>query len=419
MGLAPRVVITGLGTINCIGNSIDAFWQGLVEGKSGIGPITLFDASDLPCRIAGEINGFDPEQYLDRKTVRRLPRSVLLANAAAHQAVEDAGLPLSMPEPERAGVVVGTGVAGIESIIYANDTLKEHGYKRLNPFMVPSGIPNIPAFQIAKQFQCLGPNTTTATACAAGTQAVGQGAEMIKRGKADIVIAGGSEAIVLDLVIATFSIMKALPTSFNSEPERASRPFDALREGFVLSEGSAMLVLEELEHALERGARIYAEVLGYASSSDGYHLAALKPDGLGPARVMRWAMEDAGINLHDVDYINAHGTSTLINDPTETLAIKKVFNEKAYEIPISSTKSMIGHAMGAAGALEAVACALTIKNDIIPATINYENSDPDCDLNYVPNQPISKEVKTLISNSFGLGGQNACLVMGKFRQQHQ
>jgi len=411
---APRVVITGLGTINSLGNSVSEFWDGLVKGKSGIGRITRFDASDLPCRIAGEIKDFDPGKYLDRKSIRRLPRSVLLAVGAAHQAIQDALLPLIMKVPERVGVMVGTGVAGIENIIYANDVLKESGYNRMNPFQVPSGIPNIPAFQIAKEFQCLGPNNTTATACAAGTLAIGEGAEMIKRGAADIVIAGGSEALVLELVIGTFSVMKAVPFNFNEKPEKASRPFDADREGFVLSEGAAMLVLEELGHAEARGAHIYAEVLGHASSSDAYHLAALKPDGTGASRAMSWALENAGIKPADVDYINAHGTSTRINDPTETLAIKNVFNESAYDIPVSSTKSMIGHAMGAAGALEAVACALTIENDIIPATINYENPDPECDLNYVPNEPISKKVNTLISNSFGLGGQNACLVLGKY-----
>ena len=412
---APRVVITGLGTINSLGNSVSEFWDGLVKGKSGIGRITRFDASELPCRIAGEIKDFDPGKYLDRKTVRRLPRSVLLAVGAAHQAIQDALLPLIMKVPERVGVMVGTGVAGIESIIYANDTLKEKGYKRMNPFQVPSGIPNIPAFQIAKEFQCFGPNNTTATACAAGTLAIGEGAEMIKRGAADIVIAGGTEALVLELVIGSFSVMKAVPFNFNDDPQKASRPFDAQREGFVLSEGAAMLVLEEKEHAEARGAHIYAEVLGHASSSDAYHLAALKPDGMGASRAMSWAIENAGLKPTDVDYINAHGTSTRINDPTETLAIKNVFNEGAYDIPVSSTKSMIGHAMGAAGALEAVACALTLENDIIPPTINYENPDPECDLNYVPNEAISHKVDTLLSNSFGLGGQNACLIMGKYR----
>jgi 3-oxoacyl-[acyl-carrier-protein] synthase II len=410
----PRVVITGMGTVNCLGNSVDEFWNRLVKGRSGIGPITQFDPGDLPCKIAGEVKNFNPEDYLDYKTVRRIPRSTLLGVAAAQQAVDDAGLPRIMPEPERAGVMIGTGVAGVKNIVDGNEILRKRGYKRLNPFQVPSGIPNVPAFQIAKEFQCLGPNNTTTTACAAGTQAVGEGAEMIRRGAADIVIAGGTEAIVLDLVIAAFSVMGALPVSFNDTPEKASRPFDKKREGFVLSEGAAMIVLEELNHALSRGAHIYAEFGGHASSSDGYNLAALKPDGSGPGRAMLWALNDAGVKPDDIDYINAHGTSTKINDPTETLAIKNVFKERAYNVPISSTKSMIGHSMGASGALEVIASVKTINHNIIHPTINYENPDPDCDLNYVPNDSIEKSVNIVLSNSFGLGGQNACLVLKKY-----
>jgi len=409
-----RVVITGLGTVNPLANSIEEFWQGLQAGKSGITTITHFDASELPCRIAGEVKDFDPLDYLDRKTARRLPRSTQLAVAAAHQAIEDAGLPLTMPEPERSGVMFGTGVAGMDSILYANNVMQTQGFKRMNPYHVPSGIPNMPAFQIAKEFQCLGANNTTATACAAGTLAVGEGTEMIRRGAVDIVIAGGAEAIVVELVIAAFSVMRALPFNYNDQPQKASRPFDAGREGFVLSEGAGALVLEELDHALERGAPIYAEVAGQASSSDGYHLAALKPDGLGPSRAMRWALLDAGVQPQDVDYINAHGTSTPLNDAVETLAIKNVFGDDAYKIPVSSTKSMIGHAMGAAGAMEAIACALAIRHDLIHPTINYETPDPECDLNYVPNEALARKVDVALSNSFGLGGQNACLVLKKY-----
>jgi 3-oxoacyl-(acyl-carrier-protein) synthase len=269
----------------------------------------------------------------------------------------------------------------------------------------------VPAFLIAQEFQCLGPNNTTSTACAAGTQAVGEGAEWIRRGAADVVIAGGTEAIVFGLVMAAFSAMRALPVDFNDCPEKASRPFDALRQGFVLSEGSAALVLESLEHAQGRGARIYAEVAGHASSSDAYDLAALQPEGLGPIRAMSWALQNAGVQPEQVDYINAHGTSTPLNDKTETLAIKRVFGEAAYDVTISSTKSMVGHAMGASGAMEAVACTLAIHNGIIPPTINYENPDPECDLFYTPNQPIARKVNVALSNSFGLGGQNACLVI--------
>jgi len=409
-----RVVITGLGTVNPLANSIEEFWQGLQAGRSGITAITRFDASELPCRIAGEVKDFDPLDYLDRKTVRRIPRSTQLAVAAAHQAIEDAGLPLTMPEPDRVGVMFGTAVAGMDSILYANNVMKTQGFKRMNPYHVPSGIPNMPAFQIAKEFQCLGPNNTTATACAAGTLAVSEGTEMIRRGSADIVITGGAEAIVVEFVIAAFSVMRALPFNFNDQPQKASRPFDASREGFVLSEGAGALVLEELDHALERGAPIYAEVAGQASSSDGYHLAALKPDGLGPSRAMRWALQDAGVQPHDVDYINAHGTSTPLNDAVETLAIKNVFGDDAFRIPISSTKSMIGHAMGAAGAMEAIACTLAIRDDLIHPTINYETPDPECDLNYVPNEALATKVDVVLSNSFGLGGQNACLVVKKY-----
>jgi beta-ketoacyl-acyl-carrier-protein synthase II len=409
-----RVVITGLGTVNPMGNSVDVYWEGLKSGTSGIGRITNFDASDLPCQIAGEVKDFDPTKYMDRKDARRAARSTQFALAATMQAVADAGLPSTMPEPERVGVMIGTGVGGVEKIILTDHVLHEKSYRQLNPFQMPAGIPNIPAFQIAQVYQCLGPNNTTTTACAAGTQAVGEGVEMIRRGAADIVISGGTEAIIFQLTIGGFSAMRAIPFNYNDKPEKASRPFDADREGFVLSEGAAILVLEDLDHALNRGARIYAEVAGHASSSDAFHVAALKPDGLGPVRAMRWAIENAGLELDDIDYINAHGTSTTLNDSIETLAIKKLFGERAYQIPVSSTKSMTGHAMGAAGALEAIACALVVDNDVIPPTINYETPDPECDLDYVPNEARNKEVKSALSNSFGLGGQNACLVVKKY-----
>ena len=411
-----RVVITGLGTVNPIGNSIEDYWEGLKSGTSGIGRITNFDASDFPCQIAGEVKDFDPKEYMDHKDARRAARSTQFAIAATTQAVADAGLPSTMPEPERTGVMIGTGVGGVEQIIWTDHILREKSYRRLNPFQMPAGIPNIPAFQIAQAFQCLGPNNTTATACAAGTLAVGDGTEMIRRGAADIVISGGTEAIVFDVTIAGFCAMRAIPFNYNDNPEKASRPFDANREGFVLSEGAAILVLEDLDHALNRGARIYAEVAGHASSSDGYHVAALKPDGLGPVRAMRWAVEDAGLELNDVDYINAHGTSTTLNDSIETLAIKKLFGERAYQIPVSSTKSMTGHAMGAAGALEAIACTLVVAHDIIPPTINYETPDPECDLNYVPNEASISNLHTIQEISVDLGGQNACLVVKKYIQ---
>ena len=406
-----RIVITGLGAITALGCSVGEYWDGLIHGRSGIRKISLFDASHLPCQIAGEVLDFDPGQYLDRKTARRMPRSSQFAVAAAHQAVEDAGLGIPMAEGERTAVMFGTAVAGLDHLSVANEIYQSKGYDRLPPLQMPSGIPNMPAFLIAQEFQCLGPNNTTTTACAAGTQAVGEASELIHRGAADVVITGGTEAIVMGLAIGAFSAMRALPFNYNDRPQAASRPFDALREGFVLSEGAAVLVLESLEHAQRRGAHIYAEVVGHASSSDAYDLAALHPEGLGPIRAMRWALENAGIQPAQVDYINAHGTSTPLNDKTETLAIKKVFGEAAYDVAISSTKSMMGHAMGASGALEAVACTLAIVNGILPPTINYENPDPECDLYYVPNQAVEKKIQYALSNSFGLGGQNACLVL--------
>ncbi len=412
----PRVVITGLGVISALGCTLKDFWNGLKEGRSGIGPISQFDASEFPCRIAGEVKDFDPQAYMDRTEVRRTPRSTHLAVAAARSSLDDAGYSHSLPDPERVGVFFGTGVAGLGNITKAFEVMRSKGYSRMNPFQLPSGIPNMPAAQIAKEFLCLGPNNTTTTACAAGTQAIGEGSEYIRRGVADIVIAGGAEAIVTELVIGAFSVMKALPFDFNDRAQAASRPFDIARQGFVIAEGAAALILEKLEHALARGARIYAEVLGHASSSDGYHMIAMNPDGLGPTRAMQWALTNAGVAPDDVDYINAHGTSTPLNDATETKAIKQVFGEKAYDIAVSSTKSMIGHSMGAAGALEAVASALTIFKGWIHPTINYEHPDPECDLYYVPNKAVERKVDVALSNSFGLGGQNACLVLGRYHE---
>jgi len=409
-----RVVITGLGAVSPLGSSAEQLWDGLIEGRSGVRRITQFDASDLPCQIAGEIPDFDPLLYLNRKEARRIPRSGQIAFAAAVQAVADAGLPETMPDKERAGVVFGTTIGGLDNLEHGLHILRTVGVHRVNPFSLPGGIPNLSAFLIAQKFQCLGQNFTISTACATGTLAIGEGSELIRRGAADIVISGGTESLLTDYTIGGFSAMRAVPFNFNDNAHAASRPFDAKREGFVFSEGAAAVVLEKLEHALDRGAPIYAEVLGYASSADGYSLAALDPDGDGPARAMRWSLENAGIDPWEVDYINAHGSSTPINDAIETKAIKKVFGEYAYDVAISSTKSMLGHAMGASGALEVVACALVIKNNIIPPTINYEFPDPECDLNYVPNQAIEQQVDITLSNSFGLGGQNACLVLKRY-----
>lgn len=410
-----RVVITGLGAITVLGPTAQIFWENLLQGKSGIRRITQFDASGFPCQIAGEIPEFDPSQYMDRKEARRISRAAQIALAAAIQAVADAGLPSSMPEPERAGVVFGTAIGGYERFDEGIAILRSQGVERVNPFVIPSGIPNLPAFMISRQFQCLGPSCTITTACATGTQAVGEASEYIRRGAADVVVAGGVEALIRDYAIGGFSAMRALPVNFNDNPQAASRPFDAKREGFIFSEGAGALILESLEHAQTRGARIYAEIVGQASSADGYHVAAPDPEAAGPKRAMRWALEDAGLQPQDVDYINAHGSSTPLNDATETKAIKEVFGEHAYKVAISSTKSMIGHAMGASGALEALVCALTIHHSMIHPTINYEYPDPECDLDYVPNQARQAEVNVTLSNSFGLGGQNACLVLKKLK----
>ena len=410
----PRVVITGLGTISPLGSTIGKLWDGLINGRSGIRKITQFDASALPCQIAGEIPDFDPRDYFSHKEVRRTPRSAQIALAAAVHAVNDAALPDTMPDPERSSVVFGTGVGGFDFFEEGLNTLRTKGISRVKPYILPSAIPNLPAFLIARHFQCLGPNCTVTPAGATGTQAVGEAAEHIRRGVADVVLTGGTEALISDFTIGGFSAMRALPIQYNDVPEHASRPFDANREGFVFSEGSAVLVLEEYNHAINRNARIYAELVGYASSTDAYHIAAPNPEATGPARAMRWAVEDAGITPDKINYINAHGTSTLLNDATETKAIKTVFGDDAYDIPVSSTKSMVGHSMGASGAIEAVICTLSIHHRIIPPTINYENPDPECDLDYVPNFAREQDINYALSNSFGLGGQNACLVFNHF-----
>jgi beta-ketoacyl-acyl-carrier-protein synthase II len=412
----PRVVITGLGAITPLGNTIAEFWENLLRGKSGIRRITQFDASAYPCQIAGEIPAFEAGDYMDRKEARRIARSAQIALAAAVTAVADAGLPDTMPDGERSGVVYGTAMGGIERVDEGLHMMRTLSFDRLNPFLLPATIPNLSAFMIAHRFKCFGPNSTIVTACATGTQAVGEAAELIRRGAADLVITGGTEALIRDFAIAGFSSMRALPTSFNDQPEAASRPFDAKREGFIFSEAAAALVLESLDHARARGARIYAEFAGQASSADAYNIAAPDPEAKGPARAMRWALRDAHLAPEAVDYINAHGTSTPLNDATETKAIKMVFGEHAYRLAISSTKSMLGHAMGASGSLEAIICTLTLYNQVIAPTINYEYPDPELDLDYVPNQCRPYKVNVTLSNSFGLGGQNACLALKSYQE---
>lgn len=411
----PRVVITGLGAVTPLGHTVRETWEGLLAGRSGIGPITLFDASDLPTQIAGEIKGFDPKKYLTFKEARRMSRASQVAVASASQAIEDAGFSGGWPDEERVSVLYGTGVGGLEKIEEELRTLWEKGWNRLSPFGIPSAITNMPAHHISQLFQIKGRISTITTACATGNQAIGEGAELIRRGVADVVVSGGVEAVMTRMPIAGFSVMRVLSTR-NDEPERASRPFDRDRDGFVFSEGSATLVLEELEHAKARGAHIYAEVLGHSSSSDAFHVAQPDPEGAGAARAMAWALEDADLEPEDIQYINSHGPATMI-DPTETKAIKTVFGEHAYDLAVNSTKSMIGHPMGGAGAIEAIVCALTVQEGVIHPTANHEIPDPECDLDYVPEGARYVQVEAALNNSFGLGGQNACLVLGRYHPE--
>jgi 3-oxoacyl-[acyl-carrier-protein] synthase II len=410
-----RVVVTGLGAITPLGHTPEEFWQNLLAGKSGIGPVTLFDASQYRTRIAGEVKNFDVTRYgVDTKDARRMGRATLFALAAAKGALTDAGFPEGLKENERAGVLLGTALGGFVEAIEAHKGFMQKGPDRMSPFLPAVILPNMPSFYVANYFRARGYNSTVVTACAAGTHAVGAAAEVIRRGDADIMLGGGTDAVISEIVFGVFGVMRATTTR-NDEPTRASRPFDKDRDGFVIGEGAAILVLERLEHALARGARIYAEVLGYATNSDAYHFAAPDPQALGATSVMRDAMRNAGVTTDQVDYINAHGTSTPLNDAGETLAIKNVFGKRAYEIPISSTKSMIGHSMGAAGAFEAVACVMTLRDQMIHPTVNYETPDPACDLDYVPNVARAATVNIALSNSFGLGGQNACLVLARYK----
>ena len=409
----PRVVITGLGAITPLGLNVPQTWEGLLAGRSGVGPVTQFDASDLPCRIAAEVKGFEPRDYIPYKEIRRMSCVSQYAVAAAQEARSDAGLADALPDPERVGVLIGTGLGGFERSDEALQALRVKGLRAVGPFDLISSLPNMPSYHVGLELQATGPLSTVVAACATGTQSIGEAAEWIRRGIADIVFSGGAEGPMHIGALAGFTAMRGLSLR-NDEPERASRPFDADRDGFVVGVGAGVLVLERLEHALARGARIHAEVLGHASSADAFHVAAPDPDGAGAIRAMRWALQDAGIEPERVDNINTHGSSTPINDATETRAIKKLFGEHAYDMAVNSSKSMLGHLMGAAGAVEAIACVLTLKNGILHPTINYETPDPECDLDYVPNVARPADVKIALSNSFGLGGQNACLVLGKY-----
>ncbi|MCD6553297.1 MAG: beta-ketoacyl-ACP synthase II [Anaerolineae bacterium] len=408
-----RVVITGLGAITPLGLTVRETWEGLIAGKSGVATITLFDASEFPVRIAAEVKGFDPKNYMNFKEARRMARCSQLAIAAAQEVVADAQLSRPFVDEERVGVLIGCTIGGFEKAVESIDTFRQKGLARVSPFGLTAALPNMPSHHVSQTFQAKGYINTITTACATGTQSVGEAAEVIRRGAADVLICGGVEAMIHFANFAGFIAMRAL-SARNDEPERASRPFDKDRDGFIIGEGCGLMILESLPHARKRGAHIYAEVLGYSASSDAFHVAAPDPEGTGAIRAMRWALEDAGITPAEVDYINAHGTSTPLNDIIETRAIKKVFGDYAYKVPISSTKSMIGHDLAAAGAIEAIVCALTIEQGIIHPTINLESPDPECDLDYVPNQARQAEVNIALSNSFGLGGQNACLVLGRY-----
>jgi 3-oxoacyl-[acyl-carrier-protein] synthase II len=410
-----RVVITGIGAITPLGLTLNETWDGLVAGRSGVGPITQFDASELPVRIAGEIKGFDPNQYINFKEARRMARCSQVAVATAQEALADAGLgvPVASDHEERVGVLLGSAIGGFERALEGIDTYRSKGLSRVNPFVIPSLLVNIVSHHVSLSAQAKGPISTVVAACASGTQAVGEASEFIRRGAADVMICGGVDALIHFTPVVGFCAMRAL-SARNDEPERASRPFDAERDGFVYSEGCAILVLEALEHAQARGAQIYAEVLGHASSSDAFHVAQPDPDGMGASRAIQWALDDAGLSPQDVDYINAHGSATPISDPIETRAIKRVFGDHAYKVAINSTKSMIGHAMGGAGAIEVSVCALTINRGVIHPTINLETPDVECDLDYVPEGARKADVRFTLCNSFGLGGQNACVVLGRF-----
>ena len=409
-----RVVVTGLGLVLPNGIGVEEAWRNTCEGKSGIGPITRFDTSQHETKIAGEVKGFDPEDYVERKEVRRMDLFIQYAIGASTMALEDSGLEIDEEISDRVGVIIGTGLGGLPTIEEYHKVLLERGPHRITPFFIPKLIANMATGHVAMHFNARGPNTCVVTACATGAHAVGDAFRAICYGDADAIITGGTEANITPLCVGGFNVMKAISTR-NDEPEKACRPFDRERDGFVISEGAGILILEELDFALRRGARIYAEIIGYGFNGDAYHITAPSPNGEGAAKCIRFAMADAGISPDQIDYINAHGTSTPLNDLSETIAIKTVFAEHAHRIPISATKSMTGHLLGAAGSTEAIFSILTLRDGIIPPTINLENPDPQCDLDYVPNESREKSVNIGMSNSFGFGGTNAVLIFTTFK----
>ncbi|HET7319530.1 MAG TPA: beta-ketoacyl-ACP synthase II [Nitrospirota bacterium] len=413
--MKKRVVVTGIGMITPVGLDTESSWEGLINGKSGIGPITQFDDKAIPTQIAGEIPGFDPEKYIEPKEIKKMDRFIHLAIAASQMAMDDSGLRITPENADRIGVIVSAGMGGLPAIERVHDTYREKGYRRVTPFFIPMTIINEAAGILSIRYGAKGPNLSIVTACATGTHSIGDAFNWIQRGEADAMIAGGTESCICPLGVGGFNAMKALSTR-NDEPHRASRPFDAERDGFVMGEGAGIVVLEEMESAVKRGARIYAEVIGYGASGDAYHITAPAPNGDGAARCMKMAIRDSGVSPADMGYINAHGTSTKFGDELETTAIKTVFGDHAYKLAVSSTKSMTGHLLGAAGGVEAVVSVLALDRGILPPTINLENPDPECDLDYVPNEARQKQVDVAMSNSFGFGGTNACLIFKRLKK---
>ncbi len=412
--MTNRVVITGIGAITPVGIGKDNFWEALISGKNGIGKITRFDATDYGAQVAGEVKDFEPADYIDKKESKRMDRYTQFAVATAKMAIEDSGLDLESEDKERIGTYVGTGIGGIETMHSQYEKLFAKGPSRISPFFIPMMIGNMAAGQISIAFGLRGPSSCVVTACATGSNCIGDAFRLIQHGQADVMVAGGTEASISQAAVAGFCSMKALCTDHNDDPEHASRPFDATRSGFVMGEGCGIVVLESLEHAEKRGAHIYAEIAGYGANSDAYHITSPAPHGEMQAKCMAMAIKDAGMTPADVDYVNAHGTSTHMNDLGETEAIKAVFDDHAKDISVSSIKSMTGHLLGAAGGVECIATALSVQNDIVPPTMNYENQDEGMDLDYVPNKAKKREVRAAISNSFGFGGHNACLLVKKF-----
>ena len=413
--MRKRVVVTGLGCVSPVGNNVKDTWQALLAGKSGAAPITAFDASAHKTRFAAEVKGFDPVALFGTRDARKMDRFTQLATAAVLEAIEHANFKIDESNRDRVGILIGTGIGGIGTLLEQYDILRTRGPERVSPFLIPMMISDGAAGNIAIRVGARGPNMSLATACASGTNSLGEAAEMIRRGSADVMIAGASEASILAIAMAGMNVMTALSTR-NDDPQKASRPFDKNRDGFLMGEGAGILILESLEYAQARGAKILCEFTGYGTTDDAHHISAPAEDGAGAANSMRLALESADLKLVDIDYINAHGTSTYLNDKSETAAIKTVFGEQAYKIPVSSTKSMTGHLLGASGALEALVCAMTITDNILPPTINYETPDPVCDLDYIPNQARKAEPRHVMSNSFGFGGHNATLILSRFNK---